>query len=48
MDLLKDLKMSLIEFSFIMIGTIHKILVLIKYLLNYLNDNIFECFLISS
>ena len=44
MDLLKDLKMSLLNFSFIMIYTIHKILVLIKNHLNYLKDNIFECF----
>ena len=37
--------MSLLNFSFIMINTIHKILVLIKNQLNYLKDNIFECFL---
>ena len=43
MDLLKDLKMSLLNFSFIIIYTIHKILVLIKNHLNYLKDNIFEC-----
>ena len=43
-DLLKNLKMSLLNFSFIMIYTIHKILVLIKNHLNYLKDNIFECF----
>ena len=30
MDLLKDLKMQLLNLSFIMIYTIHKILVLIK------------------
>ena len=36
--------MSLLNFSFIMINTIHKILVLIKNQLNYLKDNIFEWF----
>ena len=41
-DLLKDLKMSLSNFSFIMIYTIHKILVLTKNHLNYLKDSIFE------
>ena len=35
MDLLKDLKMQLLNLSFIMIYTIHKILVLIKNQLNY-------------
>ena len=44
MDLLKDLKMSLLSFSFIMICTIYKILLLIKNHLNYLKYNIFECF----
>ena len=43
MDLLKDLKMSLLNFSFIMIYIIHKMLVLLKYHLNYLKDNIFKC-----
>ena len=38
MDLLEDLRMSL------MIQIIHKTLVLIKNHLNYLKDNIFECF----
>ena len=47
MDLLKDLKMSLLNFSFFMVYTIHKILVLIKNYLNYLKDNIFECLLRS-
>ena len=42
MDLLKDLKMSLLNFSFIIIYTIHKILVLIKNHLNYPKNNIFE------
>ena len=44
MNLLEDLKKSLLNFSFIMIYTIHKILILIKKPLNYLKDNIFECF----
>ena len=44
MDILKDLKMSLLNVCFIMIYTIHKILVLIKNHLNYLKDNIFQYF----
>ena len=44
MDLLKNLKMSLLNFSFVMIYTIHKILILIKTHLNDLKDNTFECF----
>ena len=47
MDLLEDLKMSLLNFSFAMIYTIHKMLVLLKNNLNYLKDSIFECFLRS-
>ena len=47
MNLLENLKKSLLNFSFIMIYTIHKILLLIKNHLNYLKDNIFECFLKS-
>ena len=43
MDLLKELKMSLLNFSFVMIYTIHKILILIKSHLNCLKDNIFKC-----
>ena len=43
MNLLEDLKMSLLNFNFVMIHTIYKILVLIKNHLNYL----FECFLRS-
>ena len=42
MDLLKDLKTLLLNFSFIKIYIIHKILVLIKNHLRYLKDNIFE------
>ena len=44
MDLLKDLRMLLLIFNFVMAYIIHKILVLLKNLLNYLKDNIFECF----
>ena len=47
MDLLENLKMSLSNFNFVVIYTIHKILVLIKNNLNYLKDSIFECFLRS-
>ena len=47
MDLLENLKMSLSSFNFVVIYTIHKILVLIKNNLNYLKDSIFECFLRS-
>ena len=47
MDLLEDLKMPLLSFSFAMIYIIHKMLVLLKNHLNYLKDNIFECFLRS-
>ena len=45
MDLLEDLKMSLLSLSFVMIYIIHKIIALLKNHLNYLKDNIFECFL---
>ena len=44
MDLLKDLKMTLLNFSFVMIYIIHKMLVLLKNRINYFKDNIFECF----
>ena len=44
MNLLEDLKKSPLNFSFIMIYTIHKVLLFIKNHLNYLKDNIFECF----
>ena len=44
MDLLEDLKMQLLNFSFVMIYIIHKMLVLLKNRLNYLENNIFECF----
>ena len=38
MDLLEDLKMSLLNFSVVIL------LVLLKNHLNYLKDSIFECF----
>ena len=44
MDLLEDLKMSLLNFNFVMIYIIHKMLVLLKNHLNYLKNNLFECF----
>ena len=48
MDLLEDLRMPLLNFNFVMICIIQKILALIKNYLNYLlKDNILECFLRS-
>ena len=44
MDLLEDLKMSLLNSNFIMIYIIHKMLLLLKNCLNYLEDSIFEYF----
>ena len=44
MDPLEDLKMSLLNFNFVVIYVIHKMLVLLKNHLNYLKDNIFKCF----
>ena len=44
MDLLKDLKMPLLNFNYNMIYMIHKMLVSIKNKLNYLKDSTFECF----
>ena len=41
---LENEKVSLLNSNFVMIYIIHKILVLLKNHLNYLNDNIFECF----
>ena len=38
MNLLEDLRMSLSSFNSVMIHTIHKILVLIKNHMNYLQD----------
>ena len=45
MDLLEDLKMTVLNFNFAMIYIVHKMLVLLKIHLNYLKDRIFECFL---
>ena len=47
MSLLNVTKMSLLNFNFVMIHIIYKILVLIKNHMYYLQDNIFECFLKS-
>ena len=44
MNLLEDLRMSLINFEFVMIHIIHKVLVLIKNHMNYLKDNILNIF----
>ena len=44
MDLLEDLKMSLLSFNFVMTYKIHKILALLKNHQNYLKDSNFECF----
>ena len=44
MDLLEDLKISLLNFNFVMIYIVHKVLILIKSNLNYLKNCIFECF----
>ena len=43
MDLLEDLKMSLLNFNFVMIYVINKTLVFIKNHLIYLKESIFEC-----
>ena len=44
MDLLKNLKMSLLNVNFVIIYIIHKMLIMLKNHLNYLKDSIFECF----
>ena len=44
MDLLEDLKMQFLNFNFVMIYIIHRILVLLKNNLNYLKESIFEFF----
>ena len=44
MYLLEDLKMLLLNFNFVMIYIIHKMLLLIENNLNYFKDSIFECF----
>ena len=43
MNLLEDLKMSILNFNFVMIYIVHKMLVLIKNNFNYFIDSIFEC-----
>ena len=48
MDLLEDLKISLLNFDFIMIYIIHKMFLLFKNQLNYLKNSIFEFFLRST
>ena len=45
MDLLEDLRMSFLNFNFVMIYIIHKTSLLIENHLNYLKDNISEFFL---
>ena len=47
MDLLEDLRMSILNFNFVIIHIIPKTLMLVKNHMNYLQDNIFECFLRS-
>ena len=42
MDLLEDLRMSLLNFHSVMIYIFHKNLALLQNHLNYLKDNIFE------
>ena len=42
MDLSEDLKMPLLNYSFVMIYVIHKMLVLLNNYLNYLTGRIFE------
>ena len=44
MELLDYFKVSLLIFNFAMIYIIFKVLPLLKNHLNYLKDNIFECF----
>ena len=44
MNLLVDFKILLLIFNSVMIYIIHKMLVLLKSHLNYLEDSILECF----
>ena len=44
MDLLENIKMSLLNFNFVMIYIIHKMLAFLKNRQNYFKDSIFECF----
>ena len=41
MDLLEDLRMPLLNFDFVMIYIIYKILILLKNRLSYFKDSIF-------
>ena len=43
-DLLEDLKMSLLNFNFVIIYIIYAMLVLFKNNLNYFKESIFKCF----
>ena len=45
MDLFEDLKMSPLNFSFVIIYIIQKMLVMLRNHLNYLKVIIFKCFL---
>ena len=47
MYILEGLKMLLLNFNFIMIYIIHKVLVLLKNHMNYLKDSISKCFVKS-
>ena len=47
MDLLEDLRMPLLNFDFVMIYIIYKILILLKNRLSYFKDSIFECFFMN-
>ena len=44
MELLKDFKMPLLNFDFVMIYIIHEILVLLKNHETYIKSNVFKCF----
>ena len=44
MDLLEYLRISLLNFNFVMIYIIHKISALLTNHQNFLKDSIFECF----
>ena len=43
-DLLENVRTSRLNFNFLVIYIIYKMLVLLKNHLNYFKDNIFECF----
>ena len=44
MHLLEESKISPLNFNFVIICIIHKMLVLLKNHLNYIKDSIFKCF----